>query len=156
MRHLTEHWYHEQFRLWWGIIGAYIGCAQDAILERVVYPAFLSTLPWPRWHPWVGREWSLLQVQLVTCRWLVGDLWSCWWLLVLQMTVYQMTLGFRWIVVPSSSRSSDPVPWDAQPDQSCSHHSHHSMFIFKKIMHEKQRKKLTRMCISFSGSFMIK
>ena len=41
----------------------------------------------------------------------------------------------------SSSRSFDPVPWDAQPDQSCSHHLHHSMFIFKKIiMHEKTEK----------------
>jgi hypothetical protein len=63
------------------------------------------------------------------------------------MTVPQMTLGFRWIVTPDSSRSFDPVPWDAQPDQSCLHRMHHSMFIFQK--NSNAWKKLTRIRISF-------
>ena len=117
LRHLAEHWYHEQFRPWWDIIVTYFGCVYDDVLRKVIYAAFLSTLPWPRWHPWVGREWSLLQVQLVTCWWLVGDLWSCWWLLVQKFGVsddfgFQMNLWFRVqaeALILCSERHSQPV-----------------------------------------------
>ena len=34
LRHLVEHWYHEQFRLWWGIIVTYFGCVYDDILWK--------------------------------------------------------------------------------------------------------------------------
>jgi hypothetical protein len=70
MAPLSGTWYHEQFRFWWGIIVAYTWCAYDDILERIVYPAFLLTLPWPRLHPWVGREWSFTGTD--------GNLF-CWW-----------------------------------------------------------------------------
>jgi hypothetical protein len=65
-RHLAEHDITSSSDSDRGIIVAYTWCAYDDILERIVYPAFLLTLPWPRWHPWVGRDW-------IICRY-----W--WWL----------------------------------------------------------------------------
>ena len=52
-----------------------LSCEDDSTFVRIVDPAFLFDLPWPRLHPWVGREWFY---RYRYCWWL----WLCWWLML--------------------------------------------------------------------------
>ena len=77
-----------------------------------------------------------------------------WFLILVSDASWSDWLWVSDVCDQSSGRSFDPVPWDAQPDQSCSHHLHHSIFIFKKK--NNARKKLTRIRISFIRIIHIK